>query len=163
MVWFFFLNMDKSMLFMQNTNLHFKRRPNVSTFQIGDSIMRCMYKDFVYLLNSENNDQLTPLRHYRQIWDADEYNGKTHSYQGDKLLNKNYGDQFGGGMNYRASSKTLYQEERDFRCPKTDIQVSYFFITRCYSDYLAQLIDLYPKKGWGRYPDIILINSVSYS
>jgi len=134
-------------------------REGRTILMIGDSIMRCMYKDFVYLLNSENNDHLTPVRHYRQIWDADEYKGKTHSYQGDKLLNKNYGDQFGGGMDYRASSKTLYREERDFRCPKTDIQVSYFFITRCYSDYLAQLIDLYPKKGWGRYPDIILINS----
>merc|ERR1719365_289497 len=83
-------------------------REGRTILMIGDSIMRCMYKDFVYLLNSENNDQLTPLRHYRQIWDADEYNGKT-----------------------------LSQEERDFRCPKTDIQVSYFFITRCYSDYLA--------------------------
>ena len=53
-----------------------------------------------------------------------------------------------------------YEEVRDFYSQKHDLQYSFCFITRCWSDKLRYFIEQYPEK-YGSYPDVIMINSVS--
>jgi len=127
-----------------------ENRQGKSILMIGDSIMRCMYKDIVHLLNEENKNSLTDVDFFRKKWD-DQYHGQKFSYQGDRLLNISYGNR----------PQLAYREERDFYQPESDIQISYVFITRCYSEYLVKFIDEYPIK-FGAYPDLILMNSALF-
>jgi len=125
-----------------------KRTPGKSILMIGDSIMRCMYFDFIHLLNPDNKSSLCKVDSFRKASWHHSFRGERHTFQGDHLLNLGYGQRSGRD----------YREERDYYDPETDIQVTYVFITRCYSEYLVKFIDEYPIK-FGSYPDLILMNS----
>ena len=56
----------------------------------------------------------------------------------------------------------LIVEERDFYLKEHDLQFSFAFITRCWSDRLGRWLEDYPNV-YGSYPDVIMINSVSTS
>jgi len=118
--------------------------PGKSVLMMGDSLMRCMYKDLLYLANPANNSQLTPVEHYRD--------NREPEYQHDRLLNRTYGLQHG----------RAFREERDFwsgyQDARTDMQVSYVFITSCFGAYIQEFFEKYPLK-YGSYPDVIMINS----
>lgn len=118
--------------------------PGKSVLMMGDSLMRCLYKDLLFMTNPENCSRLTPVEQYRRSRELE--------YQHDCLLNRTYGSQEGRD----------FREERDYwsgyKDPTTDMQVSYVFITSCYSDYIEDLMEKYPRK-YGSYPDLILINS----
>jgi len=118
--------------------------PGKSILMMGDSLMRGLYKDLLFLTNPDNKSRLTPVEQYRR--------NREFEYQHDCLLNRSYGTLEG----------RAFREERDFWSgfhePGTDMQVSYIFLTQCYSDYVEDLIKTYPRK-YGSYPDLILINS----
>ena len=109
---------------------------------LGDSIMRNIYKDFVWLTSIDTDGGYTPNTHFRNKGEKD--------FCGDKLIN--------------SSEKTIgrdYEEERDFYIDELDLQYSFIFITKCFSDRLKRLLDEYPRR-FGSYPDMLVINSVSY-
>ena len=103
---------------------------------IGDSILRNIYKDFIWL--SEENS-FTPDSHMRRKGEA--------SYRKDKLVD---GTALTTGRDYR--------ECRDWYDPDYDIQFSFIFITRIYSRMLWDILEDYPS-FFGSYPDFIVINA----
>ena len=108
-----------------------------SVLFLGDSIMRNIYKDFVFLLQ-ENN--IAPKKTLVQKGED--------SFMGDRLIN----------MSGQGSKGRDYRETRDWYDDADDIQLSFVFITRCYSDWLKDFLEKYPD-NYGTYPDLIIINS----
>eukprot|EP00095_Tigriopus_kingsejongensis_P009287 maker-scaffold175_size286436-snap-gene-1.51 protein:Tk09287 transcript:maker-scaffold175_size286436-snap-gene-1.51-mRNA-1 annotation:"FAM113A" len=99
---------------------------------LGDSIMRSIYKDLVFLLAPE-----------RFLCEKGE-----RSFFGDTLFDLT---EMTAGRNYR--------EGRDFYLPAPhDLQLTFQFITRCFSDRMAEMIRDYPTT-FGAYPDMVIINS----
>ena len=70
-----------------------------SILMIGDSIMRCMYKDLIHLINPDNKNSLCKVDSFRKAYD-DQFEGKRFSFQRDKLLNI---DGMQKGPKYRVS------------------------------------------------------------
>ena len=111
-----------------------------SVLFLGDSIMRNIYKDLVWMTSFDTDGQYTPNIHYR--------NKGEKSFCGDNLIN-----------NSELTVGRDYEEERDFYIKELDLQYSFIFITRCFSGHLKKLLDNYPKR-FGSYPDMMIINSV---
>ena len=114
---------------------------------LGDSIMRNLYKDLVWLTTSPY-ENFIPTR-----WMA----RKGEKHMGnirEEVLTHGGPDMYEPGR--------LYQEERDFYLKDHDLQFSFAFITRCWSDRLGHWLQDYPNH-YGSYPDVIMINSVSIS
>ena len=111
-----------------------------SILMIGDSLMRCLYKDLIHLSREENQDTLTPVESYKRC--------RERQFEGDYLLNLSEEDLKGRD----------FREQRDFYDEDIDMQFSFIFVTRCFSDYLEDLLRNYPKQ-WGSYPDLIVMNS----
>ena len=112
-----------------------------SILYLGDSIMRNMYKDLIHLISPDTNNVLTPRK------DMCAKGEKT--YLGDIL--------------YHGSELTRerrYEEKRDFYFKEYDLQVSFFFITRCYSHEFENLMKYEYTKQFGSYPDCIIMNSL---
>ena len=112
---------------------------------IGDSIMRNLYKDLVWLTTSER-EEFIPTRHMQKKGESNLGN-----LRDERLITGGDG-----------TAGRDYEEVRDFYSPKHDLQYSFCFITRCWSDKLGYFIEQYPEK-YGSYPDVIMINSVSYN
>ncbi|XP_013412937.1 uncharacterized protein LOC106175459 [Lingula anatina] len=101
---------------------------------IGSSVMRCVYKDLVLLLQA--NRYLTTA----QLKAKGE---KT--FLGDELL-------MGGCLGEMVNS-TKYREVRRYH--GHNVMVTYYFIVRCYDDYVQQVLeDLEQMK-----PDVIIMSS----
>jgi hypothetical protein len=108
---------------------------------MGDSIMRNLYKDFVWLTADKTNGVLIPQRHMQAKGEE--------TFMGDTVITKSEENLKG----------REYEEERDwYSGPEDDIQYTFMFITKCFSPKLEESI-----RGWkdkyGSYPDFILINS----
>lgn len=106
---------------------------------LGDSIMRNIYKDLVWLTSPKDDNKLIPQKYMmaKGEWE----------FCSDTLLN---GSELTAGRNYK--------EERDWYIDEHDIQYTSVFITRCYSDYLKDFLLGYTAR-FGSYPDAIFINS----
>jgi len=108
---------------------------------MGDSIMRNLYKDFVWLTSDNTNGNLIPQRHMQAKGEE--------TFMGDNVITKS-------NENLRGRD---YEEERDWYSGEhNDIQYTFMFITKCYSDKLEKSIRNWKDK-YGSYPDFILINS----
>ena len=113
---------------------------NKSVLFMGDSIMRNIYKDLVYFITERNpKGQLTRRRHLCAKGED--------SFMGDTLVD--YPDE----VRFRN-----YVETRDYHLQSKDIQLSFYFITRCYSDTVHEFFANYKQK-FGSYPDVIMVNS----
>ena len=112
---------------------------------IGDSIMRNLYKDLVWLTAPTNSRQEFLKTKHMVI------KGEPHlcGLQNERLI-------------FQSERKTGrdYEERRDFYDRSSDIQYSFVFITRCWTDKLGAFLENYPQ-NYGSYPDVIIINSVS--
>ena len=105
---------------------------------LGDSIMRNIYKDLIWLTNIRGDESgYTPTDGMR--------NKGEEEFCGDRLLNIINGI----GRDY--------EEKRIFYLADYDIRFVFGFITRCYSTKVQTLIDDFPAQ-FGRYPDIIMMN-----
>ena len=104
---------------------------------LGDSIMRNIYKDLVCLMQE---NRISPR-------DLLVKKGEE-SFMGDRRI-----DLSGEGSKGRD-----YYEIRDCYDKQGDVQLSFVFITRCYSDWLKSYLEKYPTM-YGSFPDVILINS----
>jgi len=120
---------------------------------IGDSIMRNMYKDLVWLTTHPRQEFLQTKHMQRK---GEQNLGGPLGRGGlpeEQLIR--------GGPN--VSQGRYYEEERDYysdRCGKNlgGIQYSFYFITICWSRKLYDFLEEYPRK-YGSYPDVIMINS----
>lgn len=115
---------------------HFRGK---SVLFLGDSIMRNIYKDFVWLTDDSNN--FVKVRHMKAKGEE--------RYLND---NKVHGSALTAGRDYA--------EERDYYYKTNDLQYTFMFITKCFSENLFWLLKEYPQR-FGSYPDLIIINSVS--
>jgi len=106
---------------------------------LGDSIMRNIYKDFIWLSSPDTAQSYIPQIHMRSKGEE--------KFCGDVLLN----------MSEKTNGRD-YEEERDYYNKDLDLQYSFIFITKCFSRRLKHLLDDYPQR-FGSYPDMILINS----
>jgi len=110
---------------------------------IGDSIMRNLYKDLVWLTAPTNSRQEFLKTKHMVI------KGEPHlcGLQNERLI-------------FQSERKTGrdYEERRDFYDRSSDIQYSFVFITRCWTDKLGAFLENYPQ-NYGSYPDVIIINS----
>lgn len=106
---------------------------------IGDSIMRDIYKDLVYLISPESDQGFTPRMNF--------INRGEPSYLGDKRL------KFSG---MRAGRD--YEETREFYLEEADAQLCFFFTTRCYLPRLVSFIKNFENK-FGAFPDVIMMSS----
>ncbi len=120
-----------------------------SVLLVGDSIMRNIYKDIVYLLSSDDNNnrnqaKLIPTKHMMAKGE-DSYRGDT-KVKGSKR----------GAVTYGRD----YTEERDWHSKDDDydVQVSFRFITRCHDEALERDLRNHPQR-YGSFPDVILLNS----
>ena len=110
---------------------------------IGDSIMRNLYKDLVWLTSPTNSRQeFLKTRHM-----AAKGEPNLAGLQNEKLIHKSW------------EVGRDYEERRDFYDKNSDIQYSFAFITRCWTDKLGSFLENYPR-NYGSYPDVIIINSV---
>lgn len=120
-----------------------------SVLFLGDSIMRNIYKDLLYMSQEPQEpgrcqkyrNQYIPSFHMQRKGES--------SFCGDKLL---YVTELNAARNY--------EEERDYYYQDNDMQFSFMFITRCYSQKLEEWLKEYPHR-YGSYPEVIMINSVS--
>ncbi len=106
---------------------------------LGDSIMRNIYKDLVYLLSSDTKGRLIPKR-YMCAKGED-------SFMGDRLVKGS-----------KLSAARAYKEERDWYNREMNVQLTFKFITRCYDHELAKDLRRHPDT-YGSFPDFIIINS----
>jgi len=109
---------------------------------LGDSIMRNIYQDFVYLL--EKGD-MTPHGMLRMKGE------QISSFEGDYLLD-------GTGV---LTTGRNYKEIREYRGSKGSMEdfmlANYFFLTRCYSGELEDFILRFKRRHGS--PDLILVLS----
>ena len=109
---------------------------------LGDSIMRNIYQDFVYLL--EKGD-LTPHGLLRKKGE------QIQSFEGDELL---------PGTGVRTTGRN-YKEIREYRGSRGPMQdfmfATYYFLTKCYSGDLEDFILRFKRRHGS--PDLILILS----
>ena len=119
-------------------NVHelFKKK---SILFLGDSIMRNIYKDLIWLTSKATDGNYVPVKHMR--------NKGEYEFCGDKLIN----------ITNRTAGRD-YEEERDYYIEDLDLQYSFIFITRCFSPRLKKLLEEYPLR-FGSYPDLMVINS----
>ena len=110
---------------------------------IGDSIMRNMYKDLVWLTTHPREEFLKTRFMQKK--------GEPHlgGLKSEKLIH-----------NSRLTAGRDYEEVREYYDQTWGIQYSFYFITRCWSDKLYRFLETYPQE-YGSYPDVIMINSVS--
>jgi len=109
---------------------------------IGDSIMRNMYKDLVWL-TSHPREEFLKTRHFQD-------KGEAHlgGLKEEKLV-------YGGP---KITKGRYYEEVREYRNKNLDIEYSFYFITICWSTKLYRFVEEYPK-NYNGYPDVIMINS----
>ena len=95
-----------------------------------------MYKDLVKLLQSKEYLKDIQLKHKGEI-----------EFENDTLLE--------GGVKKGLSNNTDYTEVREFKTP--NYLVRFYFITRCYSDYLISICE--DIKTETEKPDVVIMNS----
>nr|ACO10626.1 FAM113A [Caligus rogercresseyi] len=105
---------------------------------IGDSNMRAIYKDLVWLSNPSHQDSLIPVHHLREKMEK--------SYEGDALIDSS-------GL----TAGRDYRETRDFFSQGNDTQFTFHFVTRCFSPRLQESLRTW-KREFGSYPDVIVMN-----
>jgi len=117
---------------------------------IGDSIMRNMYKDLVWL-TTHPREEFLKTKHFQK-------KGEDHlgGLPEEQLI-------YGGPRDPRVGPGRDYEESRDYYSDRYDknlggIQYSFYFITICWSTKLYRFLEEYPKQ-YGSYPDVIMINS----
>jgi hypothetical protein len=108
---------------------------------IGDSIMRNMYKDLVWLTTHPREEFLKTRFMQKK--------GEPHlgGLQSEKRIHIS---QLTAGRDY--------EEVREYYDQTWGMQYSFYFITRCWSDKLYRFLETYPQE-YGSYPDVIMINS----
>ena len=116
---------------------------------IGDSIMRNLYKDLIWLTTSER-EEFIPTRHMQRKGEKNLGNLR-------KSGSRPYEFLVSGGESTRGRD---YEEVRDFYYEEYDLQYSFVFITKVWTEKLGWFLQHYPEK-YGSYPDVIMINSVS--
>ncbi|RNA00300.1 PC-esterase domain-containing 1A-like [Brachionus plicatilis] len=103
---------------------------------IGDSVVRSCYKDLIKVLQTDAHLQDQQLKAKGEI-----------TFENDTLLE--------GGSYGVMSNDVTYTEVREF---KTNIHlVRFYFITRCYSDYLVSICE--DIKDEPEKPDVVIMNS----
>ncbi|CAF0967960.1 unnamed protein product [Brachionus calyciflorus] len=109
---------------------------NKFVLMIGDSVVRSCYKDLVKLLQSDSHLEDYQLK-----------NKGERTFEKDVLLE-------GGSLGVMSNDVT-YTEVREF---KTNVHlVRFYFITRCYSDYLMSICE--DIKEETEKPDVVIMNS----
>lgn len=104
---------------------------------IGDSIQRGVYKDLVYILQSNG---YIDDRHLRAKGEK--------SCLGDELIEGGRFGEMHNGKNYR--------EVRHYKCPSNYYMVTFYMVTACYSAYMETILrDLWNDPR----PDIVIMNS----
>uniref|UniRef100_A0A8D8RBV7 PC-esterase domain-containing protein 1A n=1 Tax=Cacopsylla melanoneura TaxID=428564 RepID=A0A8D8RBV7_9HEMI len=103
---------------------------------LGDSNMRALYKDLVWLINQGSLVNAEAIRAKGE-----------RSYLGDKLL--------GSHVMTRARH---YVEHREYDHPSSQTRLEFKFITQVLSDETRDMLELF-RKNRNRAPSVILINS----
>nr|ACO15260.1 FAM113A [Caligus clemensi] len=111
---------------------------NQSFLFIGDSNMRAIYKDLIWLSQSTNDSSLIPSSHLRKKLEK--------SFVGDAPID--------------SSSRTAgrdYRELRDYYSSENGSQITFYFTTRCFSSQLEERLMAW-KDDFGSYPDVVVMN-----
>lgn len=104
---------------------------------IGDSVIRGMYKDLVKILQKDD-----------YLLDSQLKNKGEFHFEGDNLLE--------GGQKGNLNNDVTYTEVREFKTPYN--LVRFYFVTRCYSDYLKSICEDI-KQETDFKPDLVIMNS----
>jgi len=108
---------------------------------LGDSILRNIYKDLIWLIQDGTFlDQ---------------------SYMADKLEPTFAGDQlkFGSDRTDPSQMGTKCREERNYFDQEIDFEITFNFITRCFSETLEDYLEDYCREHNNVWPDVIMMNS----
>lgn len=103
---------------------------------IGDSVIRGMYKDLVKFLQKDEH-----------LCDYQLKNKGEFKFENDALLE-------GGRLN-TLNNDVTYTEMREYKAPFN--LVRFYFVTRCYSDYLKSICD--DVRNDSEKPDLVIMNS----
>jgi len=112
---------------------------------IGDSIMRNLYKDLVWL-TCHPRQEFIKTKHMQRKTEPN-LGDRVFMVKEERLIHKSI---HGAGRDF--------EEIRDYYNKELDIQYSFCFITKCWSKKIEDFLEKYPQQ-YGSYPDVIMINS----